>query len=357
MIRLFVLVVILAVQAAFIVGTLTILLVTRINRRRAIVADENARVAIAEPLRKVMLWEDDGEELATALASLDPHVAASQLISVGGSRLSPDQLAAVAVHVRTAGWARKIIGQFDSRHWWKRMEAARLLAMVGSKGDSSILARLVTDTNPAVASAATATIAGHADTAFLARVTLGLPSQPSTVRLQQAVALKSHAAVVTPIVAQSLSREDSSPQELRAWIQLAEILGTPAALRAVVRHTSHESVEIRTSAARALRSCFFPEAVEAVTVLLGDPDWRVRAAAARAVGALNAGNAIPLLSSAMRDESWWVRFRAALALADLDEEGLRALGDAQKSDDLYARDMANMVCNLSAGTRLELTSA
>lgn len=357
MIPLFVLVVIAAVQIAFIIATLIFIFVTRAKGRRAVADNERAAAVVAGPLRSIMLWEDNGEQLAAALSTLKPHVAAGQLIAVGGSRLSSDQLRAVAVHVRSSGWAERILSQFDSRHWWNRMEAARLLAMIGDERDTGMLACLVTDPNPAVASAATAAIAGRADLAVVRAVATALPSQPSTVRQQQAVALKRHSEIATAVVVELLAQEGCSPRELRGWIQLAETLGTPAALLAVVRYASHENAEVRTSVARALRSCFFPEAVEAAIQLLADNDWRVRAAGARAAGGLNAANAIPMLSAALRDESWWVRFRAALALAELHEDGLTALGDARQSDDPYARDMANLVCSLSVGTRLELTSA
>ncbi len=357
MIRLFVLVVIAAVQVAFIVATLTLLFVTRWRGRRMVADNEHASAVVAGPLRSIMLWEDSGERLAAALNTLKPHVAANQLIAVGGSRLSSDQLRAVGRHVRSSAWAEQILSQFDSKHWWERMEAARLLAMIGDEGDTEILACLVTDPNPAVASAATAAIGGRADPAFVRAVATALPFQPSTVRQQQAAALKEHSEMATAVVVELLAKEDCSPEELRAWIPLAETLGTPGALLAVVPYALNENAEVRTSTARALRSCFFPEAVEAAIQLLSDNDWRVRAAAARAVGALNAAKAIPVLSAALRDENWWVRFRAALALAELHEEGLKALGDARQSDDPYSRDMANLVFSLPEGTRLELTSA
>ena len=312
---------------------------------------------LAEPLRRVMLLDDDGGGFADALSRLEPRVATRHLIAMGGSRLSLEQLGVVALRVRPSAWVGRILGQASSGKWWKRMEAARLLAMVGGAGDRRILNRLVTDPHPAVASAATAAIAGRADAALVAAVAKGLPSQAPAVRHQQSVALKSHSEVATRVVTALLARRTRPSRELRAWIALAETLGTPAALLAVVPLTSHPDAEVRTSAARALRSCFFPEAVEAAIRLLQDEDWRVRAAAARAVGSLNAVSAIPILSEAMRDKSWWVRFRAALALADLHDDGRRALGAARTSDDPYARDMATLVFSLSTGARLELTSA
>lgn len=184
----------------------------------------------------------------------------------------------------------------------------------------------------------------------------GLPSRTPSVRLQQCIALRQHADVATAVVVRSLAMP-ASPASLRAWIQLVEVLGTPAAVAAVVPFASHADVEVRTSAARALRYCFSREGAQAVTQLLQDEDWRVRAAAARAVGALNVRAAIPILVDAMHDEAWWVRFRAGLALADLSDEGKSALSDVQSSQDPFASDMATLVCGLSDGSRLELTSA
>lgn len=349
------LVIIAAFQLAFIVLTLVLLFVTRFRGSRWRARGDDADLVLAAPLQQIMLGDDRGEALAAALSRLRPDVATRELIAIGGSRLSAEQRRDLASLVRHAPWVEQTLAQASSRKWWKRMEAARLLVMVCDERDEQSVARLVTDPHAAVASAATTGIAGCAGPSLIDAVVTGLPSRSPSVRLQQCNALRNHAELATAAVTEHLSRP-ASARDLRAWIQLVEVLATPAALAAVVPLASHPDVEVRTRTARALRSYFSPDAVEAVTRLLRDEDWRVRAAAARAVGALNVVNAIPLLTDSMHDESWWVRFRAGLALADLSQEGRLALTAAQDSPDPFARDMATLVGGLSDGSRLDLTS-
>lgn len=355
MTRFAVLVVVAALQLAFILLTLILLFVTRLRGTRERAQDRNAHLYLAPALRQVMLGDDRGEALADALSRLRPDIAISEMMEIGGSRLSFEQRRSLASLVRRSRWVERALRQGSSRKWWKRMEAARLLGMVCEEGDEHLLQRLLTDKHPAVASAATAAIGDCASAPLVRAVVSELPSRPPAIRLQQSNALRSHADLATAAVVECLSRP-AAAHAVRTWVQLVEVLATPPALAAVVPLVTHPDVEVRTSTARALRSYFSPEAVDAVTLLLGDEDWRVRAAAARAVGALNVIDAIPLLSASMRDEAWWVRFRAALALADLSEEGRSALGDIRNSPDEYARDMATLVCGLSPGSRLELTS-
>lgn len=350
------LLVIVGFQAAFVVLTIALLFVTRLRNSRSRSRSTEADEALTVPLQRIMLGDDSGESLAAALLKLRPEVAARELLAIGGARLSVEQRRSVGRHVRHSPWVTEALAAASSGKWWKRLEAARLLAMVCDDSDKELVARLVTDRHAAVASAATAAIAGCVGEEFVWAIVDGLPMRPPAVRLQQCNALRAHAEIATDAAVSRLSGT-AMPAQLRAWIQLAEILGTPSALAAVVPHASHPHVEIRTSAARALRNCFSAESAAAVTRLLKDEDWRVRAAAARAAGALNASQAIPLLRDAMHDEAWWVRFRAGLALADLSHPGRAALDGVRSSPDPFARDMATLVCGLSDGSRLELTAS
>lgn len=348
------LLIIAAFQAAFIVLTVALLFATRLRGSRWRALGERAQLVLAEPLQRIMLGDDRGEALAAAFQRLRPDVATREVMVLGGKRLSPEQRRAVASLVRHTPWVERTLAQAASRKWWKRMEAARLAVMVCDMDDEPLITRLVTDGNAAVASAATMAIGDCASPGLIRAVVRELPARTPSVRLQQCNSLRRHARLATEAVLAHLSRPASVTQ-LRAWIQLVEVLATPDALAAVVRFTSHPDVEIRTTTARALRSYFSPDAAEAVTRLLRDEDWRVRAAAARAVGSLNVVAAIPQLRELMRDESWWVRFRAGLALADLSDEGRSALARERDSTDPYARDMATLIEGLSDGSRLDLT--
>lgn len=349
------LLVIVALQGAFVILTIGLLFVTRLRGSRSRARTTAADDALTVPLQRIMLGDDRGESLAAALLQLRPEIAVRELLAIGGARLSAEQRRSVAVQVRHSPWVEQALARASSKKWWKRLEAARLMAMVCDDADRELAARLVTDSHAAVASAATAAIRGCISAEFVRVIVDGLPMRPPAVRLQQCNALRAHAEGATNAAVSRLSGP-ATPAQLRAWIQLAEVLATPAALAAVIPHASHPHVEIRTGAARALRKCFSPESAAAVTRMVKDEDWRVRAAAARAVGALNANQAIPLLLDAMNDRAWWVRFRAGLALADLSHPGRAALDGVRNSPDPFARDMATLVCGLSDGSRLELTA-
>jgi HEAT repeat protein len=349
------LVVIGSFQVAFIVGMLVMLAGASRHGRHDDALEAEVVDALRGPSRALMLGGDRGESLAAALGALARDVATRHLLSIAASQLAGEQLRDLVARVRPAEWVERTLAGGTSRRWWKRMEAARLLAVVAVPADLALLARLVCDPHPAVASAATGAIAGHADAALVESILRELSERPTAVRLQQMRALRDHADIATPLLVAQLE-SGPPPGRLRTLVQLAEILGTPAALAAVVPFAAQDDAEVRATVARALRSCYMPAGVDAAARLLKDTDWRVRAAAARALASLNATDAIPDLEAALRDESWWVRFRSALALGSLGEEGEAALGAAASSDDQFARDMAAVVLDLSQSARLELSA-
>ena len=89
-------------------------------------------------------------------------------------------------------------------------------------------------------------------------------------------------------------------------------------------------------------------------IALRDHDWRVRAVAARSLGAIGNASAVPRLAGGLRDVRWWVRFRCGLALAQLGDDGRRALDDARRDADRYAGEMATMISGLSTASVTEL---
>ena len=342
-------------QVAFIIALLVLLSTAHRHSRRDDAVEEAAVGELRGPVRALIMGEDRGESLAAALGQLGRVVATRQLLTIAASQLAPEQMRDLAVRLRPATWVERTLAGGTSRHWWKRMEAARLLAVVNSPADLPLLTRLVCDAHPAVAIAATGAIAGLADAALIEAIIRGLSEQPTAVRLQQTRALRAHAEVVTPLLVAHIAA-GGSVEQVRALVELAEKLGTPGALAAVVPLASHADAEVRATVARALRICFMPAGVDAARRLLKDTDWRVRAAAARALGGLNAVDAVPDLQAALRDEWWWVRFRAALALGLLGDEGQSALASAARSDDEFARDMAVVVRDMSVSARLELSA-
>ncbi len=341
-------------QLLFIGAIVWMLLMTDGRLHKQDAAERAAPLALREPLQQFLVNGKSAQPIADELARLRPAIASRQMERLGGAILAREQMEALAQMVRGDPWVVRSIAGGSSRRWWKRLAAARLIPMVYSERDAPLLSRLATDAHPAVAAAATAAIASHGDRALVEKLVRNLHKAAPTLRLQQMYALRSHADIVSPLVAEALAR-DIPANEMQAMVQLGEIVGTPAPLVEIVRLADHPNADVRAAVARALRAAFVPGAGEAAQQLLKDPDWHVRAAAARALEGLRVVNAVPALREALRDEEWWVRFRAAGALAALGEPGSIALEEAIVADDTYASDMAIAIGGLSEINRLDIS--
>jgi HEAT repeat protein len=348
-----VLLVVAAFQLGLIVGILWLVVITNGRMRARDSMEARAPLLLRQPLTDFLVRRKGVEALALELARMPRVTASRQMERLGASIIAREQLLVLAARVRNDPWVTKTLAGGESRHWWKRLDAARLLVMVYQPGDRALFARLVTDEHPAVAAAASAGIAAHADPELVHTIVRRLSSTPPTLQMQQMLGLRHHSEIVTRLVVDALARP-LAPAELQAMVHLAEIVATPAALSGAVRLAAHHSPEVRAAVARALRAAFVPGAPEAARKLLHDSDWQVRAAAARAVEGLRVTNAIPELRESLRDEKWWVRFRAAGALAALGEPGSIALEEAIVSDDAYASQMAIAIGGLSEANRLDI---
>ena len=294
------------------------------------------------------------EAIARDLHRMPRLIAAHQMERLGGSTIAREQLALLAGRVRTDAWVRKTLAGATSRRWWKRLDAARLIPMVYEQGDREVLGALIADDHPAVAAAAIAGIAAHADAQLVHTIVRRLPGVPPTLRMQQMHGLKHHSEIVSPLLVQMLG-QDLTPPEVQVMVQLGELVATPQVFTAIVNLSAHPCAEVRAAVARALRSAFVPGAAQAARFLLNDSDWHVRAAAARAIEGLLVTNAVAALKQALSDEEWWVRFRAAGALASLGEPGAVALEEVIVSDDPYASEMAIAIGGLSPANLLDVS--
>lgn len=345
---------VIAVFQLFLIGGILWLLLMTNSRRRARDREQAlAPAQLRQPLAEFLIYGKGADAVALRLARMSRTTAARQVERLGATILAPEQLSVLALRVRRDRWVAKTLAGGNSRHWWKRLDAARLLPMVYQPQDRALFAKLVMDEHPAVAVAASAGIAAHANPELVHTIVRRLAITPPTLQMQQMLALRHHSEIVTPLVVDALSQARSSA-ELEAMVRLAEVLATPAALSATVKLAAHQSHEVRGAVARALRAAFVPGAAEAARKLLHDSDWHVRAAAARAVEGLRVTNAVRELERALRDDEWWVRFRAAGALAALGEPGSIALEEAIVSDDAYASQMAIAIGGLSEANRLDI---
>ena len=249
--------------------------------------------------------------------------------------------------------ARSLDDLAASRAWWHRVEAARAAGDVARLGDPVLLRSLLEDPHPAVQSAATMGLAPLVDPTIVGQLLDRLAERPMVVRLQQFALLRAALPLAEPALLQRLT-VDAPPRRLKAWIALAEAIGTPALFERVAMLHGHPDPLIRLSVARALKRHHDPGADEILLIALHDHDWRVRAVAARSIGAHGTAAAVPRLAAGLRDVRWWVRFRCGLALAQIGEPGRAALDEAERDVDRYAGEMATMISGLSADSVLEL---
>lgn len=344
-------------QLAF--GVLLVVLLFYNRRRQRQLAARDAELAhrMAEPLNRWMVDDGPPETVVAALGALPPEQALEQLLMVSTLSIPFERQEQLAVLLRREGWVRDLLAQAQSRLWWRRLQAARLLSVVGMAGDHEMVRRLLDDAHPAVQTAATNCLERCADEALVERVVRDLHRQANVVRLYQFDAVRRVARLAHPVLARRLADPTVPPGELEVVINLIEAIGMPDLIRAVLPLREHPDARVRVAVARSLKKYFHRDAYDAAITLLEDTDWRVRGQAARALGALGSEDAIPLLLRSMSDGSWWVRFRAGLSLAQLGERGRAELRRARELPDRYGSEMARMISGLSDGGLVELSEA
>jgi HEAT repeat protein len=343
-------------QAAFFSLLVVLLLANRARFSARLRRDAAQKLHAAEPLRHWLVGTGSALRVGTAFRQLPPEMAREQIVLVA-SRLAPSQLIELTRVLRTESWVVRTLSRARSIFWWRRLEAARLLAVVAAPRDRMTVRRLLADRHPAVQAAAANCLARIDDEALIADVIERMPDRSPAVRLAQAEVLRSVWRLSARPLLRRLQMRAPAPR-LEVWIQLAEAIGEPQCLAAAAALHRHPDPGVRAAVARALRRYPHPTAANALAERITDPEWRVRAEAARSLGAVAGTDAVTPLVAALSDRAWTVRLRAALALAELGEPGRQALEEAkQRPDDRYARDMAIMVSALSHGTVTELGAA
>lgn len=352
----FVVAVVAAVQGIFVVLIIALLIANRLYQNFVARRMSLAATDVAEPMRHWLVGVATADDVAIALRRIDPQTALDELLRVVASRVPSAQLDELAAALHDEPWVRGVIQGERSRLWWRRLDAARILSVVGRAEDRDCLRRLLADRHPAVQSAATSALGRVADARMISLVLDEIPRQSFVVRFYQINALRDLWHLTIPALVERL-RPSAPPRMLESWVNLAEAIADPACLASVLPLASHEDADVRLAAARALKKYFHTDSVPALQTLMADADWRVRGQAARGLGALSARDAIPQLSAALGDRIWWVRFRSGLALAQLGEPGRKALREAREMDDRYGREMAAMISGLSEGGIVELAEA
>jgi len=309
--------------------------------------------SVAAPLSEWLVRGGPPTTLLTALRALPPSDAIEVLLRVAVSQVGGDDAASLSAALREEPWVAGGLRKARSAFWWRRLEAARLLAFVGDRRDQKVLQRLLNDRSSAVQVVAGRALGRVGSADAVSTMLERLPDQSRFVQLQQMAILKREWTMVSPLLQRKLETEPV-PMRLLVWIALADALGTVDLFESLCALYGRPDARVRLAVARALRNYYHASSAAVLCSLLGDSDARVRARAAQSLGALGSLDAVGPLSRRLTDRDWSVRFRCAIALAQLGEPGREALRAARAGDDRFAAEMATSVTGLSAGAINEM---
>lgn len=348
--------VIASVQGVFLLLLVLFLVVRRRYDRQKRAAFVAGQVGLSEPMRRWIVAGSHAEPVVEALRALPRGTAVGYVSLLARQTIPESQRDELAVALRHEAWMRRAVDQRHSRFWWRRLEAARALSIIGTDREREMVASLLNDPHPAVQIAASSALPRVADLALLNKVLDGIFSMPKVVRHYVTTVLRQTQGLAGDALAARI-RAGGSMVELAAWIDLAGALDDPRAIAATLEQVGNAAAPVRRSVARTLGRFAGPDAARALATLVRDTDPWVRAHAARSLGELGSPAAASLLAPLLHDPVWQVRLRGAVALAQLGERGRAALRTARDGNDRYARDMATMVSGLSDGAVHELGDA
>jgi HEAT repeat protein len=341
-------------QAIFVVLLTAFVVVRRERLLRRTVRVHAGRARLNAPLVQWLVGSGTVLRVVETLRDLPHDVALAYASELLDTRIPLQLRVAFGAAVREEPWALWAVEGASSWRWWRRLDAARALSIVGTLTDASLLQPLLDDPHPAVRLAATQALSAVDDPLLVRLAVEHYPDEPLAVRLYTTNTLRTVWRIAEAPLHRFLTSVDSAAEDLAAWLALAESLNLPSLRPAITSLAAHENPEVRAAVMRALRRYPHAESVDSARRLLGDPQDFVRAAAAQALGSLRATEAQAELERGLSDRAWWVRFRCALALALLGESGRAALRHARQSSDRFVREMAEMTSGLADGAVLEL---
>ena len=356
MTALLVLIVIAIFQGSFLLMLVVFIAVRRQVERQRRQSFLSARQAISEPLSAWLSGSGDVESVVAALRALPAAAVVGFALHLARTTLPQDARDALAVALRSEPWVRRTISRASSRFWTRRLDAARCLALAGTRDDSALLETLLNDPVPGVTVAAAGALPRVADARLVAVVLDRMVTLPTVMRLYLQGTLRELRMIVEPLILARLSTH-AAPSALAHWVELAGALDLPAVFDVIAQLAVHESVHVRVAVARALRRSPRQRSVDVLQMMLHDADPTVRAATAHALGELASPTVLADLLGAARDTDWRVRYRATLALSQLGEAGRTALRTLRTDSDRYVADMAMLISGLSEGALLEMVEA
>ncbi len=331
-------------QGALLVALIVLIVLNRWFRLRHRARVHPRVVAVNAAMQRWALGSVDLGTVLVHLSRLPVPLAVDALVS-WSARVPGDRWRQLAAALRGHWWARIVRSNCASARWWKRLEAARFLAVAATSEDTPRVLTLLRDPHPAVHIAAVATLERLESAALTTAALERLPRLAPTVGAYYAGMLRRSRPVVVQLLLKMLRR--AGDPALPRLVEFAGRLKEPALRERLTALTGHPDPEVRVQAARALGSYPHRESLAALRVLRSDQAWAVRAQAIRSLGMIADPTTLPLVRNALRDAEWWVRLRAALALTRFGATGQDALLQDEVGADPAARDMARLVLGLS----------
>lgn len=231
-----------------------------------------------------------------------------------------------------------------SRFWWRRLQGARLLTILG--GGDSVLPAMFGDRRFEVRAQVAEWAAEHPHESVIESLVEMLGDEKTLCRFTvQDSLLRLGAAAVGPLTNRLLTGRRSR-HEATAALTVAGGLSDPRLLEPALHLTSDDRADVRALALSVIGGLGGKEAIHVLLDRLSDPSAPVRAAAARSLGKLEHWPVAAPLAKLLRDESWEVRREAGLALRALGTPGLLLLRRSLNDRDRFAADMAKQILDL-----------
>ncbi len=249
-------------------------------------------------------------------------------------------------------WFRRMRRYARSLFWWRRLDAARAMTLLGTEDDIDLLVRLVVDKNSTVRVVAAGCLKRLSDPC-LAQMVLdeALNAEPVMQGYVFSV-LQGHTDVVSPLLVGHV-RNPVSARTVCAAIRFMAEIRDPSLLGEILLQADHEDAAVRRAVARALGLFQDSQTSNTLVRLLKDDDALVRAQAADSLGKLTSLEACDALRMRLRDQDYSVRLKAGVALCRLGREGLQNLLEAARGGDQEDSDLARYVLRVENNERIE----
>lgn len=316
-----------AVMLAALVGTARL-------ARGAVRSSRNERTA---PYRQALLviasgGDEDGTEASRVLAmpERDWRVVRDLVVALLG-KVRGDSAAALIRLLDARGEFGGARSDLRSRRAARRAGAAYLLGMAARREDAALLLPLLHDRSAGVRLAAVRSLGSAGDPAAATALfdalspTRGRPGIPAAAAAE---ALLSFGAAVVPAVRQALAASGDTARAVAAMVAAEGALSSTVRQLRVLLDGDPE-VEVRVYAARALGVVGGQEDVASLAAQAAPAQpAAIRRAAAQALGELGHADGVPVLAGLLADPDVRLAQHGGDALARLGPSGLRVLRQA-----------------------------